>query len=218
MNPLTEKNIRFIFISALTLYFFRAMVSWDIRFVFLNWNLFLAWLPVYFARKLNKSSGRPFQVIMLALAWFFFLPNSFYIFTDLVHLQWSKGFWKAYDSILILAFALSGAAYGFLSIHLLKEPLERFFRALSLDHIRGMFALLLLCSFGVYIGRIGRWNTWDLVFNPMDFFQYVFEITRLSNANVEVFIFTGLFWLFLVLIYTVVYQYSLKREMHEVHS
>lgn len=217
MNPLTEKNIRFIFISALTLYFYRAMVSWDIRFVFLNWNLFLAWLPVYFARKINKTSRRPL-VIVLILAWLFFLPNSFYIFTDLIHLQWSNGFWKAYDSILILAFALSGAAYGFLSIHLLKDLLEKFFRALSLDHIRGMFALLLLCSFGVYIGRIGRLNTWDLVFKPMDVFQYVYEITRLTDVNLEVFTFTGLFWLFLVLIYTVVYQYSTKEEMHEVHS
>ena len=70
-----------------------AHIVWteNLRYAFLVWNLFLAWLPLYFAlhacEERPPGRGRSWRVTALAGAWLFFLPNSPYIFTDLIHLQ-----------------------------------------------------------------------------------------------------------------------------------
>jgi uncharacterized membrane protein len=56
---------------------------------FLNWNLFLAWLPLLFAwwliKWLRKQPWLSWQGITLTVLWLAFLPNSFYISSDLIH-------------------------------------------------------------------------------------------------------------------------------------
>src|SRR5687768_3136456 len=59
--------------------------------LFLVWNLFLAWLPLLLALRLEVSAQRyginRWQFWMTALAWILFFPNAPYIFTDLTHLH-----------------------------------------------------------------------------------------------------------------------------------
>lgn len=200
LNSLMRMDLRRLTVLAVSLYTLRVICTLDIRFVFLNWNLFLAWLPLYLAgRSVNSSDKRIGSAF--ALAWFILLPNSFYIFTDLIHLKWSSEFWKWYDGLLILVYALAAARYGFLSIGIMQEKLQKVYRWFHADNRGGHFSLLLICSFGVYIGRMGRWNSWDLLYRPLDVAEYVLHITRLSTENMGMFIFTGLFWLFLVLVF-----------------
>ena len=52
---------------------------------FLVWNLFLAWIPVYFAGGFAVVRRRRW-LLPLGLGWLTFLPNSPYLVTDLVHL------------------------------------------------------------------------------------------------------------------------------------
>ena len=69
----------------------RMVVSGSDRFWFLAWNLFLAWLPLLFALGLRLHLAKnPFlhwKSIVLFVLWLGFLPNSFYLMSDLIHLQ-----------------------------------------------------------------------------------------------------------------------------------
>ena len=67
--------------------------NWN--YLFLIWNLVLAWLPVYFAlpvRQRHQAGASEGSLCLPAGLWLLFLPNAPYIFTDLVHLQnWFAG-------------------------------------------------------------------------------------------------------------------------------
>jgi uncharacterized membrane protein len=69
-----------------------------------------------------------------------------------------------YDLVMLLAFALTGLFVGYLSLHLaedvLKRTLNRTFAVL------GVVAAVFLSAFGIYLGRMLRWNSWDVVYAP----------------------------------------------------
>src|SRR5262245_13394073 len=67
----------------------RVMVTGHLTYVFLVWNLFLAFLPFAITEWLwafiQKEKNK---LILMAFVfpWLLFVPNSFYILTDLFHL------------------------------------------------------------------------------------------------------------------------------------
>src|SRR5688572_11676491 len=71
------------------LFILRWITSKQDLFSFLPWNLLLAFIPYYITRQLQQ---RPqwvesrFRFAIVFLAWLLFIPNSFYIITDLFHL------------------------------------------------------------------------------------------------------------------------------------
>jgi uncharacterized membrane protein len=135
-------------------------------FLFLNWNLFLAFLPWLFSsiiivKKLNQK----FYLIILIISWIIFFPNSPYILTDLFHLNkyGSAPIW--FDLVVILSFAWTGLIYGFISLMdmelLLKKYLTEKFVNIS------TIILLFISAFGIYLGRYLRWNSWDVFRDPV---------------------------------------------------
>src|SRR6266536_1969349 len=56
-------------------------ISW------MGWNVFLALIPPIFGWLLLKTRQKVFKVTF-ALIWFFFLPNTLYLITDLPHIIW----------------------------------------------------------------------------------------------------------------------------------
>lgn len=147
---------------------FRYQLTHSKLFLFLNWNLFLAFIPwVASSAVVLKDSlkhGRLAFAGLLAV-WILFFPNSPYILTDLFHLQHRPGIPIWFDLVLILAFAWTGLAYGFISLlDIERLLLERFGRPWVAVFIA---FLLFLSSFGIYLGRFLRWNSWDVVQAPM---------------------------------------------------
>jgi uncharacterized membrane protein len=71
----------------------RVVYTGHIRYAFLVWNLFLAWLPLIFALlaadKYQKGPARNWHFLGLTTAWLLFFPNAPYIFTDVIHLTTS---------------------------------------------------------------------------------------------------------------------------------
>ena len=135
-------------------------------FLFYIWNLILAWLPLYFAVHAVESARREraMMAVGTGLLWLLFLPNAPYLVTDLAH-------WKArepvpmwLDLILCLQFAWVGLSLGFTSLQIMEaEVRDRYGSA------RGRYfaiACLGLTSFGVYLGRFRRWNSWDILSSP----------------------------------------------------
>jgi uncharacterized membrane protein len=135
---------------------------------FLIWNLFLAWLPLVFAlalewRRRRGLGGVP--AILLGAAWLLFLPNAPYLVTDFVHLgRHSEGLWVWLDLATLTAGATAGALAGLLSLLLVQRTVSerlgpRFGWAL-------VMVTLALASFGIYLGRVLRLNSWDLFARP----------------------------------------------------
>jgi uncharacterized membrane protein len=134
----------------------------------LIWNLFLAWIPygmslVAAALRLVRPGMWP-VLLILGAGWLVFFPNAPYLVTDFYHLSWRPPvpFW--YDIGLITVFAFTGCFLAIASLRAMHEIVEHY-----LGKIVGwLFTLtaLVMGALGVYLGRFGRWNSWDLLVHP----------------------------------------------------
>lgn len=176
-KALQEKNRlnETIFMGALTLFCFGAsvfrFVYTDTRvFLFLNWNLILAFVPwALTSITIVKPSIHPSRITVLALLfiWLLFFPNAPYILTDLFHLRRSSSnmpIW--FDLILILSFAWTGLLFGFLSLWDIEQILKKTFHQTWVTVLS--ISMLFLGSFGIYLGRYLRWNSWDILTEPLE--------------------------------------------------
>jgi uncharacterized membrane protein len=146
----------------------RVIVSHSLSYWYLVWNLFLAWLPLLFALLLIKflryHPWSSWGGTALSLLWFLFLPNSFYIVSDFVHLGDIGQLDIQYDTVMFFIFALSGLLLGFVSLYLVHQQLlKRLSRATSHTLVA---IILLVCSYAIYLGRDLRWNSWDAFLHP----------------------------------------------------
>ncbi|MGL4650560.1 MAG: DUF1361 domain-containing protein, partial [Caldilineaceae bacterium] len=107
----------------------RMAYSGHFTFRFLNWNLFLAWLPLGFALVawlLQGETERPrLRVLPLLALWLLFLPNAPYIVTDLIHLSHREPVPLWFDLFLLLSYAWNGLILGFVSLRLVQDLLQR---------------------------------------------------------------------------------------------
>ena len=137
-------------------------------YLFLNWNLFLAFIPWIISTVLAVNRNEKLNKVMLlplVLSWLAFFPNSPYILTDLFHLRSRPPVPLWFDLVVILSFAWTGLTFGLVSLFDLEKLLSRFFN----KWILGILITLLLFagSFGVYVGRYLRWNSWDIISEPV---------------------------------------------------
>jgi uncharacterized membrane protein len=136
-------------------------------FLFLNWNLFLAFIPWALSGIISSNKNyqeNKFALFLLLAGWLLFFPNAPYILTDLFHLH-SRGhipIW--FDLVVILSFAWTGLAYGFISLLEIESLLSKYLRSKTVAITSIIF--LFIGSFGIYIGRYLRWNSWDILTNP----------------------------------------------------
>lgn len=134
--------------------------SW--QWSFLVFNLALSWIPLAFASVvalLIRLRASKWTIVAPALAWLVFLPNSPYIWTDLIHLSNHRREFFVTDFVLISSFALAGLLAGYASLYLTQDAIERSFgRAAGWLLVAGA---LPLTSVGIYIGRVLRWNSWQ---------------------------------------------------------
>jgi len=133
----------------------------------LAWNLFLAWVPFLLALLLYERAraGASWRVLVpLGLLWLAFFPNAPYLITDLKHLGHGAQVPVLYDVLLLSAAAWLGLLLGLSSLFLVHAIARRLVGAL--DAWALVVAVLALSSFGIYLGRVQRWNSWDLVLHP----------------------------------------------------
>lgn len=197
-----------MFASAVTVFlvFARIVFTEQLRYGFLIWNLFLAWLPLAFAllasHEYRESNRSRLKVLALGVAWFLFFPNAPYIFTDLIHLPWFYAhFWV--DMVLILVCALTGLVLGFVSLYLMQAMVARAFgRVASWAFI----ALTTLVSgFGIYLGRFVRLNSWDVIVQPVKVYHGVGSMLANPSGPPTSLAFPILFGTFLFIAYLLLY-------------
>lgn len=159
---------------------FRFIYSDTKTFLFLNWNLFLAFIPwalstlLIIKPAIQKSK---ILIFLLLFIWILFFPNAPYILTDLFHLRLKLSMPIWFDSILILSFAWTGLLFGFLSLWDIEQILLKTMKKTTVTILS--ILLLFLGSFGIYIGRYLRWNSWDIITEP---FRLAYDVgDRLIN-------------------------------------
>ncbi len=140
----------------------------SLEFNYLIWNLFLAWLPLIFAVRLvsvlRRKLWSSWEAMGLSLLWLVFLPNSFYMISDFIHLQDVQRVDLIYDTVMLTSFIYTGVTLGFSSLYLVHLQLRRRLSRVS-AFLWIVFTLLVSCV-AVYVGRDLRWNSWDILTNP----------------------------------------------------
>lgn len=144
----------------------RIFYSGSLLFTFLVWNIFLAWIPFGISYYLTKpASEKRWRQWLLFAAWLLFFPNALYIITDFVHLDLETNVPKWFDAILLFASAVVGLMMAFISLYRIEKFLTKRINEKIMPLIIG--GILFLGSFGVYLGRFLRWNSWDIIRNPL---------------------------------------------------
>lgn len=154
----------------------RIILSGELTYIFLAWNLFLAWIPFAISQKLIEVKN-PWKVFLLTGCWLLFLPNAPYIITDFLHLKQRPPIAYWFDILILFSAALNGLLLGLASL----ITVERFLAARYGNRISGIIILcsFFLCAFGIYMGRYLRWNSWDILVNPGEIAGDIFD--RLFN-------------------------------------
>ena len=158
----------------------RAVQTEQLRGLFLLWNLFLAWMPLFFAlvaRRLSSSTlvTKPKQLLILVNLglWLLFFPNAPYLITDLIHLGEYERHILWFDTVGFFIAALAGICTGLYSLQVTHQVLNQFISSILAWVI--ISVSIVLSGFGLYLGRFVRFNSWDLFTHPVYLFRKSFQ-------------------------------------------
>ncbi len=147
--------------------------SW---YVMINWNLFLAWMPLFlslwFERVAHSEPGSKLKLVSIGLLWLLFFPNAPYVITDFIHIQNTIGVPAWHDALMIFSYAMTSLICGLLSFHWMRQNLMRILPRWT-DYL--MLAVLPLSGFGIYLGRVKRLNSWHPFTKPGLLVQQILE-------------------------------------------
>jgi uncharacterized membrane protein len=181
------------------------------------WNLFLAWIPFAVALLLYERArrGASLRVLLpLAALWLLFFPNAPYLLTDLKHVGSSARVPVLYDVVLLAAGAWAGLLLGLTSLFLVHAVARRLTNALNAWAL--VVGVLAVSSFGIYLGRVERWNSWDVVVRPHSLGHQLAAGLLHPLSHPRPLGMTVLFTAFLLVSYLVFYSFarvtSLERE------
>lgn len=177
-------------------------------------NTLLAYIPIELTFLILKTKKSYFFFPMLLL-WFAFLPNNFYLVTDLFHLSLmdpydhltlmiSTNMSNWFKLLIIFLSIFSSVLFGCWSIDLVTNTLVKRLKE------RGNFYLVLvsilfLNSIGVYLGRFVRLNSWDFFQDASYVVREIIDnlYTQQNNWN-----FIALFLVFSLLLMIVYYLFK----------
>ena len=166
-----EQVITLSALFSISLVLFRIAYTGQTLFLFMVWNLFLAWVPFAISRWLSAhyQISKKWKTVMAAVGWLLFVPNAFYLITDLFHLDMNESVPLWFDLALLLSFAWSGLLFGIVSV----RHMEKLIESRGRGWLASVFVpvVMVLNSFGVYIGRYLRFNSWDIITNPLRLFD-----------------------------------------------
>jgi uncharacterized membrane protein len=161
-------SLAFASVASIAMMVIRFVYTESLTYAFLVWNLLLAWVPLFFAylshhfyEKLSRINP---MSLYCAFIWLIFLPNAPYLITDLFYLGTTDQVPLWFDLILLISFAWTGLLLGMISLYLMQEVVTE-----AYGRVAGwLFSLGTLgaSSFGIYLGRFLRWNSWDVFLNP----------------------------------------------------
>ena len=154
----------------------RAMRAQNASFFFLYWNLFLAAIPFVAAEVFARAKWRLVRWPAFVV-WLLFLPNAPYIVTDFIHLRARPPIPLWYDVLLLISCAGTGLLLGYGSVMIVQNAIARRW-SVRMGWLVAAVSLV-LSAFGIYLGRFVRFNSWEVVTDPMPLFADIAH--RLMN-------------------------------------
>ena len=175
----------------------------------LVWNLFLAWIPFLVAVRIydrHRAGAHPLALLPLGAIWLLFLPNAPYIVTDFKHLIERPPVPLWFDIVVIATPAWTGMLLGFFSLYLVQAVVRDVWGE------RASWALVVaacgLSSFGIYLGRVLRWNSWDVLVRPRELGHDILAAAADPASHPRAVAMTVLLTGFLTLMYAALYSFT----------
>jgi uncharacterized membrane protein len=187
----------------------RMMATKSIYYIFLEWNLFLAFVPYVLSSMLCRVKWLRANNILLgplAFIWLLFIPNAFYILTDLFHLGETGAAPLWFDLLLILSFAWNGMMMGILSVRQMEKIFHEKFR--TGNELIFLYPVMWLNALGVYIGRYLRFNSWDIITSPFRLVLDICDLLMHPFAHKNAFAMVITYSVFMTLIYLTIKKVS----------
>lgn len=149
-------------------------INRSLQYWYLPYNLILAWIPLIIALLLVTKRFSAFTEALLFVTWLAFLPNAYYLVTDIIHITEELRVSYSLDTVALFAVIVPGVAAGAYSLVLIDQ---RYFKKYSSSmRLATLGSIAFLVSIGVYLGRTLRWNSWDLVLHPFEVIKSFFDI------------------------------------------
>ena len=164
-----------------------------------TWNLFLAVIPVLFSRMLVYFNKINLKSLLALAIWMLFLPNAPYLITDIFHFTEMKGMPAWFDLLLVTSAAWNGLMLAIVSLLQVEDFFQKFMSKFKVNMI--MFASIFTCSYGIYLGRYLRFNSWDVVTAPISLVKSIGYQVLFPHQNIKTWAFTVLFGAMIWLVY-----------------
>ena len=153
------------------------IITNDFLHAFLAWNMILALIPFLIAKLLIKfHMEERWKRIILFVLWILFLPNAFYLMTDLIYLSNHVFLYQEHLYADVIYFdhfipwlalfhiflgVIISLIWGYHALSIVESVGMKVF---SKKLVNGLImAVLFLSSVGIYIGRFFRYNSWNLL-------------------------------------------------------
>ena len=187
----------------------RVAYSDSSRHIGLIWNLFLAWIPFILSYIAHAISWRRIWLYLVipfvAFLWLIFYPNAPYMLTDLQDLARTATdapLW--YDVIIVVWCSWTAMLLGVVSLYLMQDIVLRTFgRFIGWAFV---FAISAMSSFGIYVGRFVRLNSWDILQNPTDTAMNILGLVIDPSRRLAAF--TFLYTFFFLFVYLLLYSFG----------
>lgn len=164
----------------------------DVQNTELIWNMFWALIALDFAI-LVRQNNHTASKLLITPFWLFFYPNTFYILTELVNLQFtSTALWES-NSLLLFMLYVPAILFGIMAG---VESLEAIFKSYNIKfyglRLLIIGSLSLFASYAIYIGRYANIRSWDIFTRPLavlnnmvaamswDTFPFIFGFTLIQ--------------------------------------
>ena len=197
------KEIVYILGFSLVLIFLRFYFFHNRSLNWMAWNIFLGFIPFFISSVflyLNQKN-RLINIIFIlgSIVWLLFLPNAPYLVTDIIHVR-NNGFVPpVYDALLLFSSGVLGMLFFVYSVFDMEQILKTKMKEKYINLV--VLSTLFLTSFGIYLGRFLRFNSWDVLTSHISFASDVwFVFSRYSNY-LEFIFFILLFFSFLSVFY-----------------
>jgi uncharacterized membrane protein len=178
---------------------FRVFKADSMAYVFFGWNLLLAIIPFLFSRKLATQNKFGITAFLLIGGWLLFFPNAPYIVTDIFHYHERPPVPKWFDLLLVTSAAWNGLLLGIASLMQVENFLAKHIKAAWVR--LAVFSSMVLCGYGIYIGRFLRFNSWNIVTQPSKLVYASAHHVLQPQENLKVWGFTFLFAAMFAIIY-----------------
>ena len=135
----------------------------------------------------------------MLFCWLIFFPNAPYIITDFIHLKSRPIVPQWFDIVFLFLYAWTGLVLGLVSLIDIEKVLIPKIGSIKVK--LGIIVLLFLSAYGVYLGRVLRWNSWDIIYRPLQLILEALAPLFSPNNHIRAWGITFLYALLLNLIY-----------------